>query len=75
MKGPLDGIRVLECDGYLSAPTAGYMLGDLGAEVIKVEDRVKGDPARGVAEIFGQSTAAKAGVNVLFETANRHRKA
>jgi crotonobetainyl-CoA:carnitine CoA-transferase CaiB-like acyl-CoA transferase len=74
MKGPLDGIRVLECDGYLSAPTAGYMLGDLGAEVIKVEDRIKGDPARGVAEIFGQSTAAKAGINVLFETANRHKK-
>jgi CoA:oxalate CoA-transferase len=74
MKGPLDGIRVLECDGYLSAPTAGYMLGDLGAEVIKVEDRVKGDPARGVAEIFGQATTAKAGVNVLFETANRHKK-
>jgi crotonobetainyl-CoA:carnitine CoA-transferase CaiB-like acyl-CoA transferase len=74
MKGPLDGIRVLECDGYLSAPTAGYMLGDLGAEVIKVEDRVKGDPTRGVAEIFGQSTAAKAGINVLFETANRHKK-
>ena len=40
--GPLQGIRVVECAGYLSAPTACYMLGDLGAEIIKVEDREKG---------------------------------
>ena len=38
MSGPLEGIIVIECAGYLSAPTAGYMLGDLGAKVIKVED-------------------------------------
>ena len=30
MTGPLEGIRVVECGGYLSAPSAGYMLGDLG---------------------------------------------
>jgi len=53
MTGPLEGIRVLECAGYLSAPSAGYMLGDLGAEVIKIEDRVKGDPVRGMSTIFG----------------------
>ena len=40
--GPLEGLRVIECAGYLSAPTACYMLGDLGAEVIKIEDREKG---------------------------------
>jgi crotonobetainyl-CoA:carnitine CoA-transferase CaiB-like acyl-CoA transferase len=74
MSGPLKGIRVLECAGYLSAPTAGYMLGDLGAEVIKLEDRVRGDPTRGFFETFGMSTAAKSGINVLFETANRHKK-
>ncbi len=45
--GPLQGIRVVECGGYLSAPTACYMLGDLGAEIIKIEDREKGDPSRG----------------------------
>jgi len=44
--GPLQGIRVVECAGYLSAPTACYMLGDLGAEIIKIEDREKGDPSR-----------------------------
>jgi crotonobetainyl-CoA:carnitine CoA-transferase CaiB-like acyl-CoA transferase len=74
MSSTLQGIRILECAGYLSAPTAGYMLGDLGAEVIKVEDRVRGDPTRGIFEIFGQGTAARSGINVLFETANRHKK-
>ena len=44
MGGPLQGIRIVECAGYLSAPTASYMLGDLGAEVIKIEDRERGDP-------------------------------
>jgi crotonobetainyl-CoA:carnitine CoA-transferase CaiB-like acyl-CoA transferase len=71
MSGTLQGIRILECAGYLSAPTAGYMLGDLGAEVIKVEDRVRGDPTRGIFEIFGQGTAARSGINVLFETAKK----
>jgi len=73
MSGPLEGIRVLECAGYLSAPTAGYMLGDMGAEVIKLEDRVRGDPTRGFFEVFGMKTAHQ-GINVLFETANRHKK-
>lgn len=74
MSGPLEGIRVVECGGYLSAPTASYMLGDLGAEVIKVEDREKGDPARGTSAIFGTSMTLPNGQNVLFESANRNKK-
>jgi crotonobetainyl-CoA:carnitine CoA-transferase CaiB-like acyl-CoA transferase len=59
--GPLQGTLVIECAGYLSAPTACYMLGDLGAEVIKIEDREKGDPSRGTSAVFGSSmTLAKA---------------
>lgn len=73
MAGPLDGIRVLECAGYLSAPSACYMLGDLGAEVIKVEDRVKGDPVRGMSSYFGGSLYS-GGINIFFETANRNKK-
>jgi crotonobetainyl-CoA:carnitine CoA-transferase CaiB-like acyl-CoA transferase len=42
--------------------------------VVKVEDRVRGDPTRGFFETFGMSTAARSGINVLFETANRHKK-
>jgi len=74
MAEPLEGIRVLECGGYLSAPSAGYMLGDLGAEVIKVEDRVKGDPVRGMSSTFGRGMIMPDGTNILFETANRNKK-
>lgn len=72
--GPLQGIRVIECAGYLSAPTACYMLGDLGAEIIKVEDRVRGDPSRGASAVFGASMTLANGENILFETANRNKK-
>lgn len=71
---PLEGIRIIECAGYLSAPTAGYMLSDLGAEVIKIEDRVKGDPARGMSALFGAPVVLAEGANVMFDTANRNKK-
>lgn len=74
MSGPLEGIIVIECAGYLSAPTAGYMLGDLGAQVIKVEDREKGDPTRGTSAVMGASMTMPTGENILFETANRNKK-
>lgn len=72
--GPLQGIRVIECAGYLSAPTACYMLGDLGAEIIKIEDREKGDPSRGTSAVFGSAMTLPNGGNILFETANRNKK-
>lgn len=74
MNGPLQGIRIIEFAGYLSAPSACYMLGDLGAEVIKIEDRIKGDPVRGMSSYFGGSLFLPGGINILFETANRNKK-
>jgi crotonobetainyl-CoA:carnitine CoA-transferase CaiB-like acyl-CoA transferase len=50
------------------------MLGDLGAEVIKIEDRVKGDPARGMSALFGAPVVLAQGANVMFDTANRNKK-
>ena len=47
MASALGGITVLEFASYVSGPYAGMMLGDLGAEVIKVEDDKTGDPFRG----------------------------
>jgi len=44
--GPLTGIRVLEVAGNLAAPFAGRLLGDLGAEIVKVEDVVSPDASR-----------------------------
>ena len=43
---PLSGIRVLELGSMYAAPTAGRMLRDFGADVIKVEDPGAGDFAR-----------------------------
>ena len=43
---PLEGIRVIEFSHMVMGPTAGLVLADLGAEVIKVEPEGKGDPTR-----------------------------
>jgi formyl-CoA transferase len=53
--GPLDGIRVLEVGTLISGPFAGRLLGDMGAEVIKIEPPGAPDPLRtwGQAELDG----------------------
>jgi crotonobetainyl-CoA:carnitine CoA-transferase CaiB-like acyl-CoA transferase len=47
MTAPLQGIRVIEVDSWMAAPSAGAILADLGADVIKVEP-ISGDPMRGM---------------------------
>src|SRR3954465_12758970 len=44
--GPLDGVRVLEMGSFIAGPFAGQLLGDYGAEVIKIEPPGTGDPMR-----------------------------
>jgi formyl-CoA transferase len=44
--GPLDGVRVVELGSFIAGPFAGQLLGDYGAEVIKVEPPGSGDPMR-----------------------------
>ncbi|MHA3020381.1 CaiB/BaiF CoA transferase family protein [Mycobacterium sp. BMJ-28] len=48
MSKPLDGIRVLEVAMYGFVPSAGAVLAEWGADVIKVEHAVTGDPQRGL---------------------------
>lgn len=43
---PLRGVRVLELGNYIAAPTAGRLLADFGAEVIKIERPGTGDELR-----------------------------
>ena len=44
--GPLAGLRVIEMGTLIAGPFCGQLLGDLGAEVIKIEPPGKGDPMR-----------------------------
>ncbi len=55
--GPLAGVRVVECGTLLAGPFCGQLLGDFGAEVIKVEDPGAGDPMRqwGQVKVEGRS--------------------
>lgn len=55
--GPLEGIRVLDLTRVLAGPFASMLLGDLGAEVIKVEIPGSGDDARGFGPFLGQDSA------------------
>ncbi|MEG9249696.1 CoA transferase [Arthrobacter sp. Soc17.1.1.1] len=64
---PLDGIRVLELGNYIAAPTAGRLLADFGAEVIKVERPGTGDELRNWRLIKGSTS-------MLYRTINRNKK-
>jgi formyl-CoA transferase/succinyl-CoA--D-citramalate CoA-transferase len=44
--GPLHGVRVLELGSFIAGPFSGQLLGDYGAEVIKIEPPGEGDPMR-----------------------------
>ena len=46
MKLPLDGIKVVDLTRILSGPFCTMMLGDMGADVVKIEDPKQGDPIR-----------------------------
>ena len=74
MTRPLDGIRMLELAAFHNGPGAGYMLGDLGAEVIKIEDTVRGDTSRGTETLWGNTLSLPGGLNTQFETGNRNKK-
>ncbi|MDO8635663.1 MAG: CoA transferase, partial [Dehalococcoidia bacterium] len=53
MTGPLNGITVLDFTRVLAGPYASMVMGDLGAEIIKVEQPRVGDIARGNGPFIG----------------------
>jgi crotonobetainyl-CoA:carnitine CoA-transferase CaiB-like acyl-CoA transferase len=63
--GALEGITILEFASYVSGPYAGMLLGDLGAEIIKIEDPKTGDSFRG----WGA-----ADYSATFGSVNRNKK-
>ncbi len=70
--GPLEGVRVVEITMFQQGPVAGMRLGDLGADVIKVE-ALGGDPGRGFMKIIGAMTGLE-GNNYYFEHHNRNKR-
>ena len=46
MKGPLDGLLVLDLSRILAGPTCTQLLGDLGADIVKIERPGDGDDTR-----------------------------
>ncbi|HEY2862541.1 MAG TPA: CoA transferase [Casimicrobiaceae bacterium] len=59
MRGPLSGLKVIEVAHIMSGPTAGMLLADMGADVIKVERVPDGDDTRRFTppEVNGESSA------------------
>ncbi|MEE2674813.1 MAG: CoA transferase [Myxococcota bacterium] len=72
MAMPLDGIRVIDWTIWQQGPVATTLLGDLGADVIKIEERVGGDPGRGVVSMSGIDLGERP--NFYFEANNRNKR-
>lgn len=67
--GPLAGLRVIELGTLLAGPFCGQLLGDFGAEVIKVEPPGQGDPMR----VWGREKAG--GKSLWWPVVGRNKKA
>jgi crotonobetainyl-CoA:carnitine CoA-transferase CaiB-like acyl-CoA transferase len=72
-KPPLQGIFVLEYGVFHAGPGAGAILGDLGAEVIKIEE-MTGDPARYWTRVGNLDTTMPNGDNAIFHFSNRNKR-
>ncbi len=66
--GPLAGLRVLDISNVIAGPFAGGLLGDFGAEVLKVEVPGVGDACRAIPPL-------KDGKPLIFKVTNRNKKA
>ncbi len=69
MRGPLEGVRVVELGVWVAGPAAGGLLADWGADVVKIEPPA-GDPARGFAKMLGGDVP----FNPPFEMDNRSKR-
>jgi crotonobetainyl-CoA:carnitine CoA-transferase CaiB-like acyl-CoA transferase len=71
--GPLEGIRVIEIASWMFVPSGGSVLVDWGAEIVKVEHPVTGDPQRGLIT-SGLLPGGAGAVNFMVEQPNRGKR-
>ncbi len=74
MNKPLEGVRALDCGIYHAGPGGLAILGDLGAEVIKIEQPKTGDPMRRLWRVGGVPLHIPGDRSLFFEGANRNKK-
>jgi len=72
--GPLEGIRVIDWTQWQMGTVATAMLADLGAYVVHIEDRVRGDPGRALAIGGVPYDPLPNGKRAYFEINNRGKK-
>ncbi len=72
MNQPLEGVRILEVATHVFVPVAVAMLAEWGADVIKIEHPVTGDPYRGL-QTLGLHTTYQ-GTDLNFQHANRGKR-
>lgn len=71
---PLQDVRILDWTQWQMGTVASAMLADLGAEVIHIEDRERGDPGRGMKAAGGTWIDLPGGRNAYFEYVNHNKK-
>ena len=73
MSGAMAGVKVVELAGWTFVPSAGAVLADWGADVIKIEHPDTGDPQRGLS-VGALGTSGPGGVNFILEQPNRGKR-
>jgi len=73
--GPLSRLKVIDMTRVIAGPLCGQILGDLGADVIKIERPGEGDDSRRVAPPwFREPTEDCAGESTYFQAVNRNKR-
>lgn len=72
--GPLEGVRVLELGRLIAAPFCGQILGDLGADVIKIERVGSGDDIRGYGPPFLGGREGAGSASAFYLNFNRNKR-